>query len=201
MPNLLDPHAENPTEQAERDTLLKIVQGWESTGIEEDIRIRASALSILGSVMERRLELLNQVTVDAALQMVLLILTVETGEVKGILRRATVLVVMGILKGMDMLLEFGKESTAGLGLRQTDEVERVIKWVRYEDVDDLVKDHAQNVLEGLETWMMKKLYKIKDEGLSLGPDLGLQGNLQGLHIQPLQRSKSNGGRGPIVEEI
>ncbi|KAJ4296611.1 hypothetical protein N0V90_006658 [Kalmusia sp. IMI 367209] len=198
IPNLLDPEGENPAEQVERDALLKIVQGWENTGTEEDVRIRASALSILGSIMESRLELLSQITVDAALQMVLLILTMETAEAKGILRRAAALVVMGLLRGMDSQLEQGKESVAGLGVRQIEEVQRVMKWVKDEDVDGLVKDHANSVVEGLETWEMKKLYKIRDQGSRLGPDLGLEGNLQGLNVQPLQET---GRKSLIVEEI
>ncbi|KAJ4354398.1 uncharacterized protein N0V89_006134 [Didymosphaeria variabile] len=201
IPNLLDPDADNPAEQAERNALFKIVQGWEDTGIEEDVRIRASALSVLSSVLEKRLELLSQVTVDAALQIVLLIVTMETAEAKGILRRAAVLAVMGLLRGMDGLLQDGKESVAGLGARQTEEVERVLRWARDEDVDGLVRDHATNVVEGLETWRMKKLYRIRDEGLRLGPDLGFEGNLQGLNVQPLSGQRDTGRKGPIVEEI
>lgn len=201
IPNLLDPDADNAAEQAERDALFKIVQGWEDTGIEEDVRVRASALSVLGNVLEKRLELLSQVTVDAALQMVLLIVTIETVEAKGILRRAAVLVAMGLLRGMDGLLEEGKESVAGFGARQMEEVERVMRWARNEDVDGLVRDHAGSVVEGLETWRMKKLYKIRDEGLRLGPDLGLEGHLQGLNIQPLSGQQDTRRKGPIVEEI
>ncbi|KAK7193755.1 hypothetical protein DPSP01_000309 [Paraphaeosphaeria sporulosa] len=201
IPNLLDPEAHNAAEQAERDALFKIVQGWEDTGIEEDVRVRASALSVLGSVLEKRLELLSQVTVDAALQMVLQIVTIETAEAKGILRRAAVLVVMGLLRGMDGLLEEGKESVAGLGARQMEEVERVMRWARDDDVDGLVRDHAGNVVEGLETWRMKKLYKIRDEGLRLGPDLGLEGHLQGLNVQPLSEQRGTRRKGLIVEEI
>ncbi|KAK3203970.1 hypothetical protein GRF29_106g1237504 [Pseudopithomyces chartarum] len=202
IPNLLDPGAENAAEQAERDALLKIVQGWEDTGIEEDVRMRASAFSVLSSVLEKRLELLSQVTVDAALQMVLLIVTMETGQAKGILRRAAVLVVMGLLKGMDELLEDGKESAAGLEVKQTTEVERVMQWVRDEDGDGMVRDHAKSVIEGLETWKMKKLYKIRDQGMGLGPNLGLKGEmLQGLKIQPLAAQRESGRKGLMVEEI
>lgn len=201
IPNLLDPDADNPAEQSERNALLKIVQGWEDTGIEEDVRIRASALSVLGSILEKRLELLSQVTVDAALQIVLLVVTMETAEAKGILRRAALLVVMGLLRGMDRLLEDEKESVAGLGGHQMEEVERVMRWAREEDVDGLVRDHAASVVEGLETWRMKKLYRIRDEGLRLGPDLGLEGHLQGLNVQPLAEQRDTRKKGPIVEEI
>ncbi|KAF2447782.1 hypothetical protein P171DRAFT_382902 [Karstenula rhodostoma CBS 690.94] len=201
IPNLLDPDADNAAEQAERDALFKIVQGWEDTGKEEDVRVRASALSVLGGVLEKRVELLSQVTVDAALQMVLLIVTMETAEAKGILRRAAVLVAMGLLRGMDSLLEEGKESVAGFGAHQMEEVERVMRWARDDDVDGLVRDHAGTVVEGLETWRMRKLYKIRDEGLRLGPDLGLEGQLQGLNVQPLSGQQDTRRKRPIVEEI
>ncbi|CAI6263053.1 unnamed protein product [Periconia digitata] len=201
IPNLMDPDAENPVEQAERDALFKIVEGWESTGVEEDVRIRASALSILGSVFEKRLEMLSQISVDAGLQMVLLILSMETGEVKGLLRRAAVLVIMGLLKGMDELLENGRESVAGMGAKQMEEVERVVRWVSSEDSDGLVKDHALSVQEGLETWRLKKLYRINDEGVRLGTNLGLEGEIKGLDIRPLQGNETGQKNRLMVEEI
>jgi hypothetical protein len=202
IPNLLDPDAENAGEQAERDVLLQIVQGWEDTGIEEDVRVRASALSILGNVFEKRLEMARQIEVDAGLQMVVLVLTVETGEVKGLLRRAAVLVIMGLLKGMDGLREDRRDSAAGLGIKQMGEVERVMRWVGSEDGDGLVRDHAGSVVEGLETWRMKQLYRIRDEGVKLGPNLGLDGEqLRGLDIKPLAGNNEGKKRGLIVEEI
>jgi hypothetical protein len=201
IPNLLDPESENPAEQDERNALLKIVQGWEDTGIEDDVRIRASGLSILSTVFENRLELLSQSTVDAGLQMALQILVIETGAVKTILRRAAVLVVMGLLKGMDTLLELGRESTAGLEMRQTAEVERVLQWVTTEDSDELARSHAENVIEGLETWKMKKLFKVRDGGLRYGENLDLGGNLQGLDINPLAHKNGKERKGPIAEEI
>ncbi|KAF1994581.1 hypothetical protein P154DRAFT_25846 [Amniculicola lignicola CBS 123094] len=201
IPNLLDPEGQNPAEQADRDALFRIVQGWENTGIEEDVRIRTSALSILGTIFEKRLELLSQVTVDAGLQMVLLIMAMEGGAAKGILRRSTVLVVMGVLKGMDALLEEGKNGAVGMGSKQTEEVERVMKWARDEDEDDLVKSHAESVLEGIEIWRMKKVYKIRDEGFTLGANLGSEGNLRGLDVHPLADENKPGRQGLIVEEI
>jgi hypothetical protein len=201
IPNLLDPEGENPAEQNEHDELLKIVQGWEDTGIEEDVRIRSSALSILSVITEKRLELLSQTLVNASLQMVLQILVVETGVAKAILRRAAVLVAMGMLRGMDALLGEGKESAAGLGLKQAEEVERVMKWLKDDDSDDLVRGHAENVVEGLETWRMKKLFKVGDEQFKLSANLGLEGNLRGLNVQPVSQVENQGRRGVVIEEI
>ena len=201
IPNLLDPDAEDPEAQRERDQLLKIVMGGEDTGIEEDVRVRASGLSVLSVIVEKRLDLLAQVDVDAALQMAVQILVVETGPAKAILRRAAVLVAMGLLKGMDALLEDGKESAAGIAMRQTDELERVMRWTRDVDGDDMVRGHAENVIEGLETWRMKKLFMVRDEQYRLDANSSLEGNLQGLDVNPTKEQDGKGRRRPIVEEI
>ncbi|KAI4946154.1 hypothetical protein J4E86_008857 [Alternaria arbusti] len=200
IPNVLEPEGADPQVQAEYEALQKIVGGWEDTGIEEDVRIRASALSVLSTVMEHRLDVLRQPVVDATLQMVLLVLAMEREESKALLRRSAVLVVMGLLHAIDAGIESGKESAVGLNLKQQEEVERVVKWVRDEDADELVRDHAANVVEGLETMRMKKLYKIGDEGLRLGRDLGLEGNLRGLNVQP-QTANGEGQRKMVIEEI
>jgi hypothetical protein len=201
IPNLLDPEGENTPDQADRDALLKIVQGWEDTGIEEDVRIRASALSVLFTIFEHRLTFLRQVTVDAGLQMVLLILTMETSEAKSLLRRAAAMIVMGLLRGLDGFSATGEETSVGMGMTQQNEVERILKWVGAEDADALVRDHAASVLEGLDTWRMKKLYQVRDPGPALGPDLGLEGSLRGLAVQPEVNQGSNGKRKLIVEEL
>jgi hypothetical protein len=199
IPNLLEPDgAASPHDQAEVAALSKIVSDWEHTGIEEDVRIRASALSLLGSVLETRAAFVGQARVDAGLQIVVLVLTVETGASLFILRRAAVLVVMGLVRALGQSVDAG-EFSAGvdLGARQQGEVERVLRWVRDEDNDDLVRDHAASVLEGLDTLRMRKLYRVRDEGVRLGPDLGLEGGLRGLGVTP----GGEGKRRMVVEEI
>lgn len=201
IPNILEREGEaSADDQAEYEALSKIVQGWEETGIEEDVRIRASAMSVLGTVLEKRLEFVSQATVDAGLQIVLLILTMETAEAFFILRRAAVLVFMGLLRALDEGLEAGEDSNVGLGIKQQDEVERVLRWVRDEDGDALVRDHAASVLEGLEIVQMKKLYKFSDEGVKLGPDLGLASGLRGLNVRP-DADEGRGKRRMVVEEV
>jgi hypothetical protein len=201
IPSLLDPEGENSEDQAERDSLLKIVHAWEHTGVEEDVRIRASALSVLSAAFEHRLTFLRQTTVDATLQMVLLIVTMETSEGKSILRRAAVLVVMDLLRGLDSMLEVGEEGAVGFSISQQEEVAGVVKWVRDEDVDALVRDHAANVLEGLETWRFKKLYKLREEGIGLSVDLGLEGSLRGLAVRPEKSSSGGTARKLVLEEL
>ncbi|KAJ4372843.1 hypothetical protein N0V83_003134 [Neocucurbitaria cava] len=200
IPNLFEPESEDPSERVERDALAKIVQGWKDTGVEEDVRIRTSALSVLSTVLENQLRSLNQPTIDAVLQMVLLILSMETSEEKAILRRAAVLVIMGLLRGFDSALENGEDVPVRLSINQQNEVERLVKWVRDDDVDALVRDHAASVVEGLETLRLKELYKVRDEGLRLGPDLGLEGELRGLDVKPDLEGKA-AKRKLVMEEI
>jgi hypothetical protein len=80
------------------------------------------------------------------------------------------------------------------------EIDKVVSWVKNEDVDALVRDHAASVLEGLETLRMKKMYRVRDEGVRLGKDLGLEGGLRGLEVKP-NLDKTNSARKMIVEEI
>jgi hypothetical protein len=80
----------------------------------------------------------------------------------------------------------------------------VVRWVQSEDGDELVRDHAASVVEGLETLRFKMLYgdrdRDRDEGVRLGKDLGLEGGLRGLDIQP---SDESGGKRKkmVIEEI
>jgi hypothetical protein len=198
IPNIVEPDSDaSAQDQKDYEALSKIVKGWEETGFEEDVRVRASALSLFGTVLEKRVRFVGQASVDAGLQIVLLVLTVETAESFFILRRAAVLVVMGLLRALDESLDAGEAGPVDLGMRQQDEVERVLRWVRDEDKDDLVRDHAASVLESVETLRMKKLYRVRDEGVRLGPDLGLEGRLRGLSVTPAGEGK----RKMIVEEI
>lgn len=198
IPNLLEPDGEaSAQDQREYEALSGVVKGWENTGVEEDVRVRASALSLFGTLLEKRGGFVRQATVDAGLQIVMLVLTVETGEALFILRRAAVLVVMGLLRAVDEALNAGEASPVDVSMRQQDEIERVLRWVRDEDRDELARDHASSVLEDLETLRMKKLYRVRDEGVRLGPNLGLEGGLRGLSITPGGEEK----RRMVVEEI
>jgi hypothetical protein len=68
-------------------------------------------------------------------------------------------------------------------------------------VDELVRDHAANVLEALDTWRFKKLYRLREGGSGLEADLSLTGNLRGLDVQPILNMGKNAGRKLIVEEM
>ncbi|KAF2018805.1 hypothetical protein BU24DRAFT_418359 [Aaosphaeria arxii CBS 175.79] len=199
IPNLLDPDGEN-ADQPERDALLKIIEGWEDTGIEEDVRIRSSALSLFARLAEQRLDMMSKAMLAAGLQMVLQILVVEKGDAKAILRRAALFVIVGTLKGMDVSSDNGELSSASLDMREIDQIVNVTAWVKDEDADPLARSHAQSILEDIETWRMKQIYKIRDEGLRMTDNLGLDGTLRGLDIEPLSTTE-HGKKGKLVQEI
>ncbi|KAL5115226.1 hypothetical protein ACEQ8H_006900 [Pleosporales sp. CAS-2024a] len=200
IPNLLDRDGDDPRDQADRDALLAIVQGWEDTGIEEDVRLRASALSVLSTILERRLALFRRVAIDAALQTVLSILTMEGSEAKAILRRAAILVIVGLIRGLRDQLDVRQDSDIGLDVAQQKELERVLEWVKEEDVDSLVRDHAAGALEGLEALRMAALYQASSHRLALNPSLRLEGDLKGLNIQPhTDKDAANSGRRMVQE--
>ncbi|OSS49755.1 hypothetical protein B5807_06217 [Epicoccum nigrum] len=211
IPNILeepDDAASSSADRADYEAMSKIVAGWENTGVEEDVRIRASALSLLGTVLEDRLAYVPQPAVDASLQIAMMILTLETGEALFILRRAAVLVVMGLLRGLEAALDAGAEEEAGssgFGARQQDEIERVLRWARDSDGDGLVRDHAATVLEGMDTLRMRRLYKIRDAGgVGITSDLGLEssGGLRGLDVNVTPAVGNDGQkRRLVVEEI
>ncbi|KAL6702616.1 hypothetical protein ACN47E_001316 [Coniothyrium glycines] len=190
-----DPDAENG---AKYDAMLRLIQGWEQTGVEEDLRVRASALSILSTILEHHLALMRQPMLDASLQIVVSILTMETSIRSSIVRRACVMVVMGLLKALNGALEDGKDLLVNMSIKQQDEIRRTMSWIMSEDEDDLVKDHAANVIEGLETLEMGKLYNIRNGMWRTGPNLGLHENLRGLLVTPTTVGKENR---TMVEEI
>lgn len=136
------------------------------------------------------------------MQMASLILTMETTEPKAVLRRAAVMMFMDMLRGLDEIVG-SSENTVGLDAVQQNEITRVLQWIEREDSDDLVRDHAASVLEDLETWRMKKLYQVSEEGLGQGlkPDLGLEGKLRGLNVQPQMGGGGADAKRMRIEEI
>lgn len=212
---------EEQGEEGERDAadaalLASIVSGWSDTGLEEDVRLRALALSVFTTVVQEpaTLALLPLEDVAAGIDIAVGSLALETEERHAVLRRAAVLVVWGLVKAMDKVHEEAGSKGAmvgeGAGLSPTkwEEVERVVRWVRDQDGDAVVKGHAGEVLEALETWRVKKALGVRGDGslagqgIQLTGDLGLSG-LRGLNIgvNAQDESGQSHGRKLVVEEI
>ncbi|KAK9450629.1 uncharacterized protein V1518DRAFT_411274 [Limtongia smithiae] len=123
-----------------------------------DSRLRMSALSILGMAYEVNPGgILPWIAsgIDCALG----VLTFETrGDDKAPLRRAAVVLIGSLLKGVNGLNEVPKKLAK--------EILRIIKYVRISDDDPLVRVQAGNVLDILET-MLRDAFTVP--GTSIGP--------------------------------
>lgn len=185
------PQLEDIPENAEEDALLnQIVEGWEGKRSEEDVRIRASALSIFGTAIETNIAGMGSAVVAGGVDLSINILPLEPEPEKAILRRAAVLLVLSLIRALDKAKEEGKNLGFGFAGQSLEDVTRIFKYISDTDNDGLVRQHAKDVLEELENWKMKGL---------LGPSGEVQTELSGL------RGLSIGTQGistrPKIEEI
>lgn len=167
--------------KAERAHKARIIKGWHPKNSTEDLRIRTSALSILGAAVETNAPGLGPRTLTEALSTSLSILTLETATEKAILRRAAVVCIGSVLKSLVGLGDDEKESESvawkatvwDVLKDRVGEVRRVLGYVRGSDNDGLVREQAGVVSENLEAvvewWMMGGS---ADGGVILGGGLG-----------------------------
>jgi len=185
--------------QHETEMLERIIRGWEDTGMEEDVRLRTSALSILGEIIETGLELCSQEMVTTAVDVALSVLTVERTAEKAILRRAAAVLPLALLRALDAALKEGRELEAGLEMQKWTDVEDVMGWVASEDEDEIVKGHAAVVGESLEAWRMNRVMGIRGSE-DIRPRFGLEGRLRGLDVN-VEHGEGETQRRPVIEEI
>jgi hypothetical protein len=183
---------DGPNDEVEDPILAQIVEGWEGKQSEEDVRIRASALSIFGSAIETNMMGFNSSIISDAVDLSIHILTLEPEHEKAILRRAAALLVMSLVRALDKAQEEGTKLGFGLAGQSLDDVLRILRYVSENDNDGLVRQHAKDVMEGLGTWQVKGLLVPSE---SWRTELG---ELAGLSI-----SSDTGGtrQRPRIEEI
>lgn len=149
----------------ERSHKVRILRGWQSKDQSEDLRIRTSALSILGAAIETNAQGLGGRVLTDAVDMSLSILTLETAVEKAILRRAAVMCVGSVLKSLVGMNSDGdsegrswREGVWEVIRARVGEVRRVLGYVRGADNDGLVREQAGVVGENLEAvverWML-----------------------------------------------
>ncbi|RDL37038.1 ARM repeat-containing protein [Venustampulla echinocandica] len=178
----------------EDEILAQIVSGWESKRGTEDVRIRASALSILGSVLESNLGGIDPSTTSAAIDMSIHILTLEPELQRAILRRAAILLIMDFIRALEAARSEGRSLGFGFVGQSLDNVTRVLEYVKDTDSDGLVRQHAKDVVESLQAWQMNSLFASRAE-----PQTEIQ-ELSGLHIRPGGGSRES-RMTPRIEEI
>ncbi|KUJ23057.1 uncharacterized protein LY89DRAFT_679873 [Mollisia scopiformis] len=180
--------------QADEEILSQIVGGWESKRGMEDVRIRTSALAILGSAIEANVEGVGSKIVSTALDLSIHILTLEPEPEKGILRRSAILLIMSFIRALDSASRERKKLGFGLVGQSLEDVQRILEYVEASDNDGLVKQHARDVIEGLQAWQMNILIPPQKEDTELK-------ELAGLSITPRGLEDSTGRIRPRIEEI
>ncbi|KAG9239139.1 hypothetical protein BJ875DRAFT_479667 [Amylocarpus encephaloides] len=187
---------ESPGTQKDEELLSQIVSGWESKRGSEDLRIRASALSILGSALEVNIGGMDSTTISKAIDLSIHILTLETELEQGIVRRSAILLIMSFVRALDTARNEGRKLSFGFVGKTLEDVERILRYVAQTDNDELVRQHAEDVSEGLKTWQINSLLPIQTQAQ---PDTR---NLAGLSITPGGAVQDHEGRPrPRIEEI
>ena len=180
--------------QEENEILSHIIAGWESKRGSEDVRIRASALSILGSAIEANTAGTGSTVISAVVDLSIHILTLEPEPEKGILRRAAILLIMSFVRALDSARTEGRKLGFGFAGQSLDDVQRILGYVKTTDNDGLVRQHARDVIEGLQSWQVNSLIPPQNVHAEIQ-------DLAGLSIHPLAGSSSSGSARPRIEEV
>ena len=180
------------------ENVTKIFQGWQDTGHEEDVRIRASALSVLGKVIECNTQSLGSTIVSDAVDCTLAILKLEVTPEKSIIRRAAARVLNSVVKALDVAEEQGQRLGFGFAGENLTDIISVLRYVEFTDRDEMVVDYLRTLIENLETWQQKSIFGLYKSNEDLEPRLGLEDRiLEGLAIDPERQRKPR----PKIEEI
>jgi len=180
--------------QEDNEILSQIVVGWESKRGSEDVRIRASALSILGSGIEANVAGIEPKIISAAVDLSIHVLTLEPEPEKGILRRTAILLIMSLVRALDTTRVQGKKLAFGFAGQSLEDVQRILKYVEASDNDGLVRQHARDVIEGLRAWQINALLPPQREQTEIQ-------ELAGLSIHPRDEEGSSGKARPRIQEV
>ncbi|KAI9809931.1 MAG: hypothetical protein M1825_000364 [Sarcosagium campestre] len=195
VPNFDDDEDEQEGKISEKQKILQeqIVSGWSANAGSEDLRIRASALSVLGGVIDANISTLHASFVSTAIELSVAALTQETRPQGVTLRRAAVMTILSFLNGLETSASDDRALGFGLGESGLQELRRVMGFVRATDGDGLVREHAASVEEALDAHAKRRLVTggLADE------DLRLPTTLAGLTVDPEVRKEKR----PKIEEL
>ena len=217
-----DSESESPEKAAQAANIVAAWAAGASSDEEpDDLRIRASAMSILATAVQTNIAGLGPSIVASAVDLALSTLTLESEEGAAILRRASVVLLLDILKAIDTAREKRGSGALGFGFSLSDEpttnrssdrgpttvgnlpyMLRVLQFVESHEMDAIVRGHVRALIESLEAWLEKSiLWGIGAQGSEeeSEPRLELGDQIAGLDINPLAGT-SGAGR-PRIEEI
>ncbi|WEW56889.1 hypothetical protein PRK78_002346 [Emydomyces testavorans] len=224
----MDSETEDPAKEAYSG---KILEAW-AAGVTadtapDDLRARASAISILASAVQTNLPGLGPAIAASSIDLAISILNLESSDGSAILRRAAVILLLDLIKALDQAKESGKDLGFGFSLtspsssmhypstqhavsQQTTignipHILRVLNFVESKETDAIVRGHLRALIESLEAWLEKSLlWGIRTQrGIMEEPRIELGDRLAGLCVDPMSRAKGKDGKGahPRIEEI
>ncbi|EKV15791.1 Protein required for cell viability, putative [Penicillium digitatum] len=191
----------------------------------DDLRIRASAISILGSAINVNILGLGPVILSSAVELALATLTLEREPASAILRRASIVLIFDILKALEAARETRGNQGIGLGFSLLDDsassfaapygssmqghstignipaMLRTLRFIEGSEEDGLARGNLRALIESLETWSEKSLMwgiGAQDDQNTFSPRFGLGDRIAGLQVDPMAGETT--GR-PRIEEI
>ncbi|KAI1374729.1 hypothetical protein F4677DRAFT_153480 [Hypoxylon crocopeplum] len=202
IPDLSELDEQTEEEEARNEIIAQIVSGWESKRGAEDVRVRASALSIFSVGIETNVGGLGLTLIEPAVDLCLNVLALEPGPETGILRRAAIVLILHFVRALADARESGRRLGFGLPDTSRQDIARSLEYVAQTDNDGLVREHARDVVESLNNWqlstLMPSVAEVRDDG---GPSAltRLAGLDIGMNSRPSLPSLEPGR--PKIEEI
>ncbi|PGH17103.1 hypothetical protein AJ80_04978 [Polytolypa hystricis UAMH7299] len=216
----MDSDTEDPEVAAHSSNILEAwAAGAASDAEPDDLRARASAISILASAIQTNLAGLGPPIASTSVELALSTLTLELGPESAILRRSAVILLLDLLKALDNARETGvslgfgftfntSSTTAQEGnIGNVFDILQVLGFVESKETDAIVRGHLRVLIESFEAWVEKSLLRGFGAGGGIGqsttPRFELGDRLAGLDIQPpaSQGTRSPSFAGPRIEEI
>lgn len=220
-----DSDEETPEQAAQASSILEAwAAGAPRDEEPDDIRVRASALSILATAIQTNLPALGPAIALSAVDLALSILTQEPDPGSAILRRASVVLLLDLIKAMDnevtnrrrrlgfgfSFFDPGNDPSAAASAKGPATIGniptmlRTLSFVESRESDTLVRGHIRVLVESLEAWMEKSLLRgigaVEGDEAAEEPRLHLGDRLAGLAVDPLAATRNAASR-PRIEEI
>lgn len=222
-----DSQIETPEQLAHHANILSAwAAGSTSDAEPDDLRARTSALSILASAIETNIGGLGPSITSSAVDLALSTLILEPDPESAILRRASAVLLLDLLKALDDTRELHGGAGVGFGFSLSDTTTstpnnnnttggpstigniphmlRTLRFVESREEDVIVRGHIRALVESLEAWMEKTLlYGIgagaRGDGEDEGVRLELGDRIAGLSVDPM--AGTGEGKRPRIEEI
>ncbi|OAX85067.1 hypothetical protein ACJ72_00568 [Emergomyces africanus] len=218
---------EDPTRTAFSANIIDAWAAGAASDLEpDDLRVRASAMSILASAIQTNVAGLGPSVASSSVDLALSTLNLEQGPESAILRRAAVVLLLELVKALDTAKENGVNLGFGFSysnahpstdssnsrpghygtIGNIQDILRVLTFVESNETDPIVRGHIRVLIESLEAWLEKSLlWGVRArEGFGEQPRFELGDHLAGLDIHPRLESHGAGNpevAGPRIEEI